>query len=394
MVNGHHGYSSTPWKAHPVPGFSPELEAVYVYEAVPGSFPLFNRRDSVSFSVSSSRALAAQLRRRTWFDRLGLWTGLARETAATSTNCTSYYAVTEQVAAMSLLLQDASVKSAFDRLVNLSIVEVTWSAKSAPAISVRRDGCKPQDVAFPELARTVTECLCDLQRASARLPLDTLGIVTPHPSAVRCGTLWTWAICLLSILLLLLPGVVVGNIEQLSLEDSSSKALWWWGPFVVANAVLLWAWFRGSSGGHSRFLVSMLFILPLSFIAANSTHRSLNTALDFSDVREERFNIEDASITYSVGPKAMPSILHPIPEIVAHERGAVHATPINAKPKVLCPRLPVESVRALCRQPTQNVLVVEYSPGLLGIPWLRGWHVESDPSYPKIKVQIDPKPNI
>ena len=186
----------------------------------------------------------------------------------------------------------------------------------------------------------------------------------------------------------------MGNIEQLSLEDSSSKALWWWGPFVVANAVLLWAWFRGSSGGHSRFLVSMLFILPLSFIAANSTHRSLNTALDFSDVREERFNIEDASITYSVGPKAMPSILHPIPEIVAHERGAVHATPINAKPKVLCPRLPVESVRALCRQPTQNVLVVEYSPGLLGIPWLRGWHVESDPSYPKIEVQIDPKPNI
>ena len=29
-----------------------------------------------------------------------------------------------------------------------------------------------------------------------------------------------------------------------------------------------------------------------------------------------------------------------------------------------------------------------------GEAWLRGWHVESDPSYPKIKVQIDPKPNI
>jgi hypothetical protein len=374
---------------HPVPNAAPDLNAWFKFTDWRQPF-LVKSPSTLEVAINSPTNLSMIVRKRTFFDRLGMWLGLARKLPIQDPSLASkFYVVTYQEPAATALLNDLSAQSIIQTLANRSFSHIEWRQNDSSTgylLSTTCYGYKPEAASDAGVLKDVMTQLTRLHALTAVHNSDQSD--DQKTLRQRIGDFLVWGCVALSLLVVVIEWLAMpNNYQELSTTGSLSAMFVPWSCFAAALVVTLWIAYWRTSSGHWRLAMGLAFGLPLSLLAFRDAHVYLNFALDQGPTHVVRFSIFEANVTWVIEKRGFGGLNRSW-----KRHGSLLTQSTSPKIDVAQPDFKESEVDLVTSKPQLNAVDVEYSKGAFEIKWLKGLHFTTDPNAPSTKCNVQPEP--
>ena len=369
-----------------MPDAAPELNAWFKFTEKDRGSP-----STVEVAINSPSKLSMVVRQRTFFDRLGLWLGLARNLPIKDPLLASkFYVETYQEPLATALLNDPSAPSIIQRLTNQSFGRIAWRRSDSSKgylLSATCSGYTPNAASDVGVLKDVMAQLTHLHSLTAVLASSEFE--EQKPRFVRIGDFLAWGCVALSLLVVVIAWQAMpDNHQELSTSGSLSAMFVPWACFGAALVITLWNAYWRTSSGHWRLTMGLLFGLPLSLLAFRNAHAYLNFALDQGPTHVVRFVIHEANVSWHLDRGNHRR------EDRWERRGTLITRSTSPTIDVVQPRFELSDVDFVISKPQFNAVDIEYSEGAFEIKWLKSLHFTTDPRAPTVTCNKQPHPLI